>query len=358
MEITVLMDSNFLIYSGNMYRFREKMQRVISKAKKYNCDVTYIEGETVLRNIDGTPKKFVSVKVQGLVRISEDYEAIGKVQSTKDATYIRLFDGTKRANLSESELTCKHCGKKLKRGVLLRNIKTQEEMLVGTECAKGYLGIDLQYLAFLAQFEILKRDLYEPREHKEPFYYDTEKLTLAGIYVGMTKGIEPKEFSWKACTLYKMLMNKGTHVNHEILEIYNRIDDMRDNAQRIIEELQLDPTYKVLYDTEKTPYDYAEYILLKLRDFFPVIQDTSKYYGNVGDKFEIKGRLEFLTTFDNEWGGGNIYEITDLTDPDYHFKWFTTKDVPDGEYNLKGIIKSHSEYRDRKETIVKNVKIL
>ena len=175
----------------------------------------------------------------------------------------------------------------------------------------------------------------------------------------MTKGIEPKEFSWKACTLYKMLMNKGTHVNHEILDIYNHInDDMRDNAQRIINELRLDQTYKVLSDTEKTPYDYAEYILLKLREFFPVIQDTSKYYGNVGDKFEIKGRLEFLTTFDNEWGGGNIYEITDLTDPDYHFKWFTTKDVPDGEYSLKGIIKSHSEYRDRKETIVKNVKII
>ena len=349
----------FLIYSGNLYKFREKMKNVISKAKKYNCDVTFIEGDTVLKNISGKPKKFVSVKVHGIVKISNDYEAIGTVKSSKDATYIRLFDGTKRANLSESELICKHCGKKLKRGVLLRNIKTKEEMLVGSECAKSYIGIDLRHLAFIAQFETLKKEFYEPRERKDPFYYDTEKLTLAGIFVGMIRGIEPNEFSYKACTLYKKLKDQDAHVNNKILEIYNLIDDdMKDKASHIIEELKSDSTYKVLYDTEKTPYDYAEYILSKLRDFFPVIQDTSKYYGNVGDRFEIKGRLKFITTFNSEWGGGNIYEITDLTDPDYHFKWFTAKDVPDGEYILKGIIKAHSEYRDKKETIVKNVKIL
>jgi hypothetical protein len=85
---------------------------------------------------------------------------------------------------------------------------------------------------------------------------------------------------------------------------------------------------------------------------------VSKYVGSVGDRVELEGDLEYITSVETKFGTSNLFLITDSQGNVYKYFGKNLLDVAvsscSKEYKIKArfTIKKHEEYRGQKQTII------
>lgn len=87
----------------------------------------------------------------------------------------------------------------------------------------------------------------------------------------------------------------------------------------------------------------------------------NEWYGNVGDKIEVRVRVRSVRWSENAYGVSTIYKM--VSEDGYPFTWFASRDAlgeePSDELvTIRGTIKKHSEWQDRKETILTRCKLV
>ena len=126
-------------------------------------------------------------------------------------------------------------------------------------------------------------------------------------------------------------------------------------------ELLLEKGYEVYgLMRRKSVVDYGNVDHIKDKIAATQSKDTSDWLGEVGKSIPILlVKLDKAGSFQGRYGLSNIYTFVD--EDNNKLVWFTTtrlnKEVGDW-FCISAKVKAHETYQDRKQTIIKNVKIV
>jgi len=382
----------FEILEGNMDRLEKKMIRIRNKCRKYRCDFKFEKlGETFkeVTDEDGNTfvGKFIIIDAEGVAKVN-DWRFIASVDFTENGNIInKAVDVEVPERYYKCKPHCEHCNMDRKRryAFIIQNEVNHEFKLVGKACLKDFTnGMDAEAVAgYTAMFnEIIEGEKPSAGCKIERFcntveylryvaeairvfgYVKSEKrgestkdkaTNYYGYYNGWFDGYWTKEVKE---TIGKEIRQYGINAEHE--ETIKLVE----NALAWVATQEEDNNY---IHNLKTACS-LDYINSKhfgiLASLFPTYDKTlerqkkvedaqkkdglSEWYGNVGDRVELKVTdIKCLTGWETQFGYTYLYKITD--DNNNIFVWKTQRYIEEMS-KIKGTVKEHKEFRGIKQT--------
>ena len=174
----------------------------------------------------------------------------------------------------------------------------------------------------------------------------------------MTNNEKPNEMSNKWHNIYK---SKDTEAfvedALEWIKSYNEPNDFMENLRVICSGSHIKVSdvgfAACLMDLYKRHLEYEKTRKQKEKD-----NEMYRYYGEVGEKVTLNGRLACVTSYSTQFGIMYIYKMICNS---AIFVWKTSKylgiDDSGAEVNLVGTIKEHSEFRGVKQNMLVRCKV-
>ena len=364
----------YLIPTENMESFEKKIARIRRKAVE--CKIHY-ENWIVIAVLDHHEVGNVIHLVEGEWRPSAELALPSRFRTAKSF--------------------CEHCNTMRSRNktVVIYNTQTKQFKQVGTTCLREYTGgIDAEAIAafeeaikspeeFLgvsgsSKFFIETKDylsavvatmsLYgfmskkKAAEINEEVRYNNnvkrvEATCTKAVHL-MTNNEKPNEMSNKWHNIYK---SKDTEAfvedALEWIKSYNEPNDFMENLRVICSGSHIKVSdvgfAACLMDLYKRHLEYEKTRKQKEKD-----NEMYRYYGEVGEKVTLNGKLACVTSYSTQFGVMFIYKMI------YNsaiFVWKTSKylgiDDSGAEVNLVGTIKEHSEFRGVKQNMLVRCKV-
>lgn len=375
----------------------KKLVRIANKCKKYGNDFVFsIVGEDMRKDKKGYYNKFFIIDVEGTAKV-DGWEFIASMDVYESGNIIRKCNNDVEIpqRFWNSENICDHCHTKRQRNTLyiIRNTETGEFKQVGGTCLASYThGLDMELVvSWLDGIDKLEENngVFHGGSGK---HYHSVKDVLAYAHIIIkkmgylkndydnpmtTKGlvcsmIMPNIF---ATTFEKRvdLMNKdiarcGYDVQFSVsdfmqdvsADVQNIIDyylscesnsEFIHNVQTILKEEYVD--YKGLGFICYLPQGYAKHM-----DTVTTLKfQKHEHYGEVGKRYKnvaVKSVYR-AASFDTDYGIKNVWNIT--IEDGTVLTWKTTNYIEDGFSTIDFTVKSHGEYKGKKQTEVTRCKI-
>lgn len=396
----------YLIPIENMESFEKKIARIRRKAERAKVDFSYQRLEPVQKETDlpGITVECVPVTVKCKIHY-ENWIVIAVLDHHEVGNVIHLVEGEWRpsaelalpSRFRTAKSFCEHCNTMRSRNktVVIYNTHTKQFKQVGTTCLREYTGgIDAEAIAafeeaikspeeFLgvsgsSKFFIETKDylsavvatmsLYgfmskkKAAEINEEVRYNNnikrvEATCTKAVHL-MTNNEKPNEMSNKWHNIYK---SKDTEAfvedALEWIKSYNEPNDFMENLRVICSGSHIKVSdvgfAACLMDLYKRHLEYEKKSKQKEKD-----NEMYRYYGEVGEKVTLNGRLACVTSYSTQFGVMYIYKMI------YNsaiFVWKTSKylgiDDSGEEVNLVGTIKEHSEFRGVKQNMLVRCKV-
>lgn len=396
----------YLIPTENMESFEKKIARIRRKAERAKVDFSYKRLEPVQKETDlpGITVECVPVTVKCKIHY-ENWIVIAVLDHHEVGNVIHLVEGEWRpsaelalpSRFRTAKSFCEHCNTMRSRNktVVIYNTQTKQFKQVGTTCLREYTGgIDAEAIAafeeaikspeeFLgvsgsSKFFIETKDylsavvatmsLYgfmskkKAAEINEEVRYNNnikrvEATCTKAVHL-MTNNEKPNEMSNKWHNIYK---SKDTEAfvedALEWIKSYNEPNDFMENLRVICSDSHIKVSdvgfAACLMDLYKRHLEYEKTRKQKEKD-----NEMYRYYGEVGEKVTLNGRLACVTSYSTQFGVMFIYKMI------YNsaiFVWKTSKylgiDDSGEEVNLVGTIKEHSEFRGVKQNMLVRCKV-
>ena len=396
----------YLIPTENMESFEKKIARIRRKAERAKVDFSYQRLEPVQKETDlpGITVECVPVTVKCKIHY-ENWIVIAVLDHHETGNVIHLVEGEWRpsaelalpSRFRTAKSFCEHCNTMRSRNktVVIYNTQTKQFKQVGTTCLREYTGgIDAEAIAafeeaikspeeFLgvsgsSKFFIETKDylsavvatmsLYgfmskkKAAEINEEVRYNNnikrvEATCTKAVHL-MTNNEKPNEMSNKWHNIYK---SKDTEAfvedALEWIKSYNEPNDFMENLRVICSGSHIKVSdvgfAACLMDLYKRHLEYEKTRKQKEKD-----NEMYRYYGEVGEKVTLNGRLACVTSYSTQFGVMFIYKMI------YNsaiFVWKTSKylgiDDSGAEVNLVGTIKEHSEFRGVKQNMLVRCKV-
>ena len=364
-------------------KFLDKFNKIVAKAKKYEVNVpTYTMKETEIE-YEGIYVEVYEIKItmSEIVRIGK-YQLVGINQLNVDNEYIftSLTDVEVPKEIQEKYI-CEHCGVSRKRKMyyILQNEEDKSFTVCGSSCTKSYIGYDLN--TFQSRITRITDDLSDLFEGSRKINIQTIRVenvltNLIAIYK-MDENLKMEKYSaykdWLKHFMFDLTISNACSQEVEEVEIYikkhekelheevqmllNELDRMQDDDNEYIFNLK-----KILIGKEymnKRLINYILYVYMlvynrierrRIREM-KANKNSNEYIGSVGDKIEIEVTVEKVLKFDGYYGTTCMNILQDMKGNS--LVWSTSRALEEGkEYKLKGTIKEHKEYRERKQTIL------
>lgn len=396
----------YLIPTENMESFEKKIARIRRKAERAKVDFSYQRLEPVQKETDlpGVTVECVPVMVECKIHY-ENWIVIAVLDHHEVGNVIHLVEGEWRpsaelalpSRFRTAKSFCEHCNTMRSRNktVVIYNTQTKQFKQVGTTCLREYTGgIDAEAIAafeeaikspeeFLgvsgsSKFFVETKDylsavvatmsLYgfmskkKAAEINEEVRYNNNvkrvEATCTRAVHFMTNNNEPNEMSNKWHNIYK---SKDTEAfvedALEWIKSYNEPNDFMENLRVICSGSHIKVSdvgfAACLMDLYKRHLEYEKTRKQKEKD-----NEMYRYYGEVGEKVTLNGRLACVTSYSTQFGVMFIYKMI------YNsaiFVWKTSKylgiDDSGEEVNLVGTIKEHSEFRGVKQNMLVRCKV-
>lgn len=396
----------YLIPIENMESFEKKIARIRRKAERAKVDFSYQRLEPVQKETDlpGITVECVPVTVKCKIHY-ENWIVIAVLDHHEVGNVIHLVEGEWRpsaelalpSRFRTAKSFCEHCNTMRSRNktVVIYNTHTKQFKQVGTTCLREYTGgIDAEAIAafeeaikspeeFLgvsggSKFFIETKDYLSAVVATMSLYGFASKKKAAEIneearYNNNVKGVEatctravhlmtnnekPNEMSNKWHNIYK---SKDTEAfvedALEWIKSYNEPNDFMENLRVICSGSHIKVSdvgfAACLMDLYKRHLEYEKTRKQKEKD-----NEMYRYYGEVGEKVTLNGRLACVTSYSTQFGVMYIYKMI------YNsaiFVWKTSKclgiDDSGEEVNLVGTIKEHSEFRGVKQNMLVRCKV-
>ena len=396
----------YLIPIENMESFEKKIARIRRKAERAKVDFSYQRLEPVQKETDlpGITVECVPVTVKCKIHY-ENWIVIAVLDHHEAGNVIHLVEGEWRpsaelalpSRFRTAKSFCEHCNTMRSRNktVVIYNTQTKQFKQVGTTCLREYTGgIDAEAIAafeeaikspeeFLgvsgsSKFFIETKDylsavvatmsLYgfmskkKAAEINEEVRYNknvkrVEATCTKAVHL-MTNNEKPNEMSNKWHNIYK---SKDTEAfvedALEWIKSYNEPNDFMENLRVICSGSHIKVSdvgfAACLMDLYKRHLEYEKTRKQKEKD-----NEMYRYYGEVGEKVTLNGKLACVTSYSTQFGVMFIYKMI------YNsaiFVWKTSKylgiDDSGAEVNLVGTIKEHSEFRGVKQNMLVRCKV-
>lgn len=378
----------------------KEIKKVQKKCVKYNCEFNYEILDRYTKKVNDKYFNFVQIKVNGKAIIN-DYQLVGILEHTENGNIVHsINDEPIPEQYYYSDNYCEHCDSKRYRKQLfvLKNIKTNEYIQLGKSCVKLYTnGIDAnRYLDILSCYHLLENlDNDIPNDYinynsYKPIYKVDDILNVAIMitdklgYASVNNCLDNLyQYSTKDLVYMTMLNNFKTLNNYA--KKYNAnfdiVDIDTDRADRIkaIKDyyLNLDNNTEFIHNVQtilKSEYvennsiGYLAYLPVGYNKYLQKLNDNKKLYDV--DKVEYFGQptkrykdikidnIKLKASYITDYGFTNIYEIVS---EQYVFIWKTTKsyddDILKAFKKVDLTIKSHSEYKSLRQTVVTRCKL-
>ncbi len=396
----------YLIPIENMESFEKKIARIRRKAERAKVDFSYQRLEPVQKETDlpGITVECVPVTVKCKIHY-ENWIVIAVLDHHEVGNVIHLVEGEWKpsaelalpSRFRTAKSFCEHCNTMRSRNktVVIYNTQTKQFKQVGTTCLREYTGgIDAEAIAafeeaikspeeFLgvsgsSKFFIETKDylsavvatmsLYgfmskkKAAEINEEVRYNNnvkrvEATCTKAVHL-MTNNEKPNEMSNKWHNIYK---SKDTEAfvedAIEWIKSYNEPNDFMENLRVICSGSHIKVSdvgfAACLMDLYKRHLEYEKTRKQKEQE-----NEMYRYYGEVGEKITLNGKLACVTSYSTQFGVMFIYKMI------YNsaiFVWKTSKylgiDDSGAEVNLLGTIKEHSEFRGVKQNMLVRCKV-
>lgn len=396
----------YLIPIENMESFEKKIARIRRKAERAKVDFSYKRLEPIQKETDlpGVTVECVPVMVECKIHY-ENWIVIAVLDHHEVGNVIHLVEGEWKpsaelalpSRFRTAKSFCEHCNTMRSRNktVVIYNTQTKQFKQVGTTCLREYTGgIDAEAIAafeeaikspeeFLgvsgsSKFFIETKDylsavvatmsLYgfmskkKAAEINEEVRYNNnvkrvEATCTKAVHL-MTNNEKPNEMSNKWHNIYK---SKDTEAfvedALEWIKSYNEPNDFMENLRVICSGSHIKVSdvgfAACLMDLYKRHLEYEKTRKQKEQE-----NEMYRYYGEVGEKVALSGRLACVTSYSTQFGVMYIYKMI------YNsaiFVWKTSKylgiDDSGAEVNLVGTIKEHSEFRGLKQNMLVRCKV-
>lgn len=396
----------YLIPTENMESFEKKIARIRRKAERAKVDFSYKRLEPIQKETDLPCVTVECVPVMVECKIHyENWIVIAVLDHHEVGNVIHLVEGEWKpsaelalpSRFRTAKSFCEHCNTMRSRNktVVIYNTQTKQFKQVGTTCLREYTGgIDAEAIAafeeaikspeeFLgvsgsSKFFIETKDylsavvatmsLYgfmskkKAAEINEEVRYNNNikrvEVTCTKAVHLMTNNEKPNEMSNKWHNIYK---SKDTEAfvedALEWIKSYNEPNDFMENLRVICSGSHIKVSdvgfAACLMDLYKRHLEYEKTRKQKEKD-----NEMYRYYGEVGEKVTLNGRLACVTSYSAQFGVMYIYKMI------YNsaiFVWKTSKylgiDDSGAEVNLVGTIKEHSEFRGVKQNMLVRCKV-
>lgn len=396
----------YLIPTENMESFEKKIARIRRKAERAKVDFSYKRLEPIQKETDlpGITVECVPVTVKCKIHY-ENWIVIAVLDHHEVGNVIHLVEGEWKpsaelalpSRFRTAKPFCEHCNTMRSRNktVVIYNTQTKQFKQVGTTCLREYTGgIDAEAIAafeeaikspeeFLgvsgsSKFFIETKDylsavvatmsLYgfmskkKAAEINEEVRYNknakrVEATCTKAVHL-MTNNEKPNEMSNKWHNIYK---SKDTEAfvedALEWIKSYNEPNDFMENLRVICSGSHIKVSdvgfAACLMDLYKRHLEYEKTRKQKEKD-----NEMYRYYGEVGEKVTLNGKLACVTSYSTQFGVMYIYKM--IYDSAI-FVWKTSKylgiDDSGAEVNLVGTIKEHSEFRGVKQNMLVRCKV-
>lgn len=396
----------YLIPTENMESFEKKIARIRRKAERAKVDFSYKRLEPIQKETDlpGVTVECVPVMVECKIHY-ENWIVIAVLDHHEVGNVIHLVEGEWKpsaelalpSRFRTAKSFCEHCNTMRSRNktVVIYNTQTKQFKQVGTTCLREYTGgIDAEAIAafeeaikspeeFLgvsgsSKFFIETKDylsavvatmsLYgfmskkKAAEINEEVRYNNnikrvEATCTKAVHL-MTNNEKPNEMSNKWHNIYK---SKDTEAfvedALEWIKSYNEPNDFMENLRVICSGSHIKVSdvgfAACLMDLYKRHLEHEKTRKQKEQE-----NEMYRYYGEVGEKVTLNGRLACVTSYSTQFGVMFIYKMI------YNsaiFVWKTSKylgiDDSGAEVNLVGTIKEHSEFRGVKQNMLVRCKV-
>lgn len=261
---------------------------------------------------------------------------------------------------------CDHCGTNhnRKKVVVLVDNETGEQKMVGRACLKDFIGYEVEsFVAYFDDIQSITLEDEEPRIYANELgaykcYIDNRDYLAYCINI-----IEKCGYAKTVKTDALKALDKKIKINDTDYETADKVIEFFNNYETndIFEQ------NTKLFVTGKTPiswengfvayaYELYKKIIARLEEL--ANKKQSNFYGNVGDRINITGKINRTGHYETQFGLVVIYKITD--ENGNVFIWKTTSYVEvenNVTVNVTGTIKAHNEYRDEKQTVLTRCKV-
>lgn len=273
---------------------------------------------------------------------------------------------------AKAPLRCDHCGTNhnRKKTVVIIDNNTGNEIMVGKECLKDFIGINTYNFAsyLYGVNDILlgldEMQIYDTEMHLYQRIIDTKEYLAYCIKITEDKGYYK---SLKEDALYEM-KKKNNKIDNKYYEMadtmikffenYTPEDDFEHNIKMFVTGKS-----NIVRENGFVAYAYTAYKKIQERiERNRLAEEAAKnsdFVGNIGDKIQFNtNKFDLVGGYETQFGYVRIYKFYD--ENGNIFVWKTTSGFNTEDFTtitVRGTIKEHNEYRSEKQTVLTRCKV-
>lgn len=293
-------------------------------------------------------------------------------RTAEDDNLVYTMDDTVNfQKYAKAPLRCDHCGTNhnRKKAVVIIDNNTGNEIMVGKECLKDFIGINTYNFAsylygvndILLGLDEMK--IYDTEMHLYQRIIDTKEYLAYCIKITENKGYYK---SLKEDALYEMKKNNKIDNKYyemadtmiKFFENYTPEDDFEHNIKMFVTGKS-----NIVRENGFVAYAYTTYKKIqeriKRKRLAEEAAKNSDFVGNIGDKIQFNtNKFDLVGGYETQFGYVRIYKFYD--ENGNIFVWKTTSGFNTEDFTtitVKGTIKEHNEYRSEKQTVLTRCKV-
>jgi len=390
----------FKIPETNLHYVMEKVEKLKKRAEKLNAPPIKFEivkeiyekvqeedGERTIKfyviNVEGPAPKLNGWTFAATI-VHEEGGNIFHVNPSLEASIPADFRNSPSTN-------CDHCHtKRIRRDTYVLLSEAGQWLQVGRSCLKDFLGHAspekiAQYAEEIMNLDNIFAPYSEYRGMRLPNYLPLEHiLTESAHFVrieGYISRAKAEEFGRTPTASLVMDVTFHHHqLTNEEKEFFQRkygeiTEADKETAKKAIEwakDLEVDTSNDYLWNIRTIAN--AEFVQdrnlgLACSMIIAYIRANTKnekngfldeFYSSEGAKFEAAAKLIFMTSYETQWGTTHVFSFN-VENKKVVWKTgsmaFNVEDIGK-TFNIKGKIKKHEVYKEKKQTLVERVKVL
>jgi len=390
------MTNTVRILAARLPEARKELEKLARKARRYGCpDIIVTEGERVsvketTEDWDGhrrtVTREYVELAITGDAPTVGNYAFMARVELHPGGNLVDTVPGVEGLDtrFRHTDGFCAHCQttRARKDVFVVRNTDTGEQLQVGRNCLRDFLGVDPLAVAHRFAFWAAVRDFAESEGGRRDWGQSlTGVVALAAVCVRLygwcSKGQAQYDEDVTPTAAYVWRVLEGT--SREDRELARKVCDAMTDADYatadetikwVREELSGDSDYthnlKVIFNGNTitdarrlglavsaiAAYHRAQEKALRLSKDREAAA-KSQHVGQIGERLrDLRVTLQFQRTIgSNEWGESVLIKFADASGD--ILTWITSKgsglEVGE-EVLLTGTVKAHGEYNGTLET--------
>lgn len=370
------------VSEGRLSYLHEKLAKLNKKAVKLNLPeivskVTGFYPEVLNERGQIKTRAFWSVDLDG-TSPGLAYTFVGTVEHHDGGNILRSVPGQEiNEKFRQAKSVCAHCEKFRSRKDTFVVVLDGEQKQVGRSCVKDFLGHQsLEQIKLYAELGELTEKAYED----DPGYrFGSSEIQVVTFVVMAFRAI--RSLGWVSAKNASIGQSPTSSV---ATTLYAGLRAAKDQTTPPTEEELAEANEAIFFAKSRSSSSFEKnmavvanlpaldhkhlgiascialsFMKFKEEETRKSIPDTSEWIGSVKDKVEVEVKIVSIRSFEGSFGPVHIYNMADPMGNNIVWKT-TVRDLGEenSTFKLRGTIKEHTMFRNKKQTVLTRCKIV